>query len=203
MENDSFISLGEVIEKHTSSEELTSFFYTASRYMEMLHNNGLYVTNFDPRHIKTNGESVVFERTNKMTNRIIGDEVKSNIEAFNSFMIGAYINYTNSLLPYVKLKEFYNDVKYSFPAEDEEYFNASINEGKTMYYHQYVDDRKNLIEGMNSSNVNVKVKATTTGVAMSERETYNKQAAFANVLVISAIVCLITLVAVLTYVILK
>lgn len=199
---ENFTSLNEIIEKHTSNEELASFFYIASRYMELLHNNGLYITNFDPRHIKTNGESVVFERTDKMTNRIIGDEVRSNIEAFNSFMIGSYINYTSSLLPYVKLKEFYNDVKYSFPEEDEAYFNESINEGKIMYYHQYVDNRRNFIDGMVTSNVNVKTKTTPAGKFVSERE-YYKQAAFANVLVISAIVCLITLVAVLTYVILK
>ena len=202
MESNEFISLNEVIEKHTSNEELARIFYIASRYMQMLHSNGLYITNFDPKHIKTNGESVVFERTEQMTNRIIGDEVKSNIEAFNSFMIGSYINYINSLLPYTKLKEFYNDVKYSFPEEDEAYFNASINEAKIMYYHQYVDNRRNFIEGMVGSNVNVKTKTTQAGKLVSERE-YYKQAAFANVLVISAIVCLITLVAVLTYVILK
>lgn len=203
MDNNNFESLNSILEKKASNEELASFFYSASKYMELLHKNGLYVTNFDPKHVKTNGTSVIFERTDKMTNRIIGNEVKSNIEALNSLMIGSYMNYTNSLLPYSKLKEYYNEVKYLFPVDDEAYLNASINEDKTFYYHQYVDNRKNVMDGMAHSNVNVKVKATSIGTAMSEKEYYNKQAAFANVLIISAIVCLITLVAVLTYVILK
>lgn len=203
MDNNNFESLNSVLEKKASNEELASFFYSASKYMELLHKNGLYVTNFDPKHVKTNGTSVIFERTDKMTNRIIGNEVKSNIEALNSLMIGSYMNYTNSLLPYSKLKEYYNEVKYLFPVDDEAYLNASINEDKTFYYHQYVDNRKNVMDGMAHSNVNVKVKATSIGTAMSEKEYYNRQAAFANVLIISAIVCLITLVAVLTYVILK
>lgn len=203
MDNNNFESLNSILEKKASNEELASFFYSASKYMELLHKNGLYVTNFDPKHVKTNGTSVIFERTDKMTNRIIGNEVKSNIEALNSLMIGSYMNYTNSLLPYSKLKEYYNEVKYLFPVDDEAYLNASINEDKTFYYHQYVDNRKNVMDGMAHSNVNVKVKATSIGTAMSEKEYYNRQAAFANVLIISAIVCLITLVAVLTYVILK
>lgn len=203
MDNNNFESLNSILEKKASNEELASFFYSASKYMELLHKNGLYVTNFDPKHVKTNGTSVIFERTDKMTNRIIGNEVKSNIEALNSLMIGSYMNYTNSLLPYSKLKEYYNEVKYLFPADDEAYFHASINEDKTLYYHQYVNNRRNVMDGMAHSNVNVRVKATSIGTAMSEKEYYNRQAAFANVLVISAIVCLITLVAVLTYVILK
>ncbi len=203
MNENSFESFDALLKRITNNEELASFFYTASTYMELLHNTGLYITNFDPKHIKTNGKSVVFERTDRRTNRIIGDEVQSNIEAFTSLMVGAYIHYTKSLLPFEQLQRIYKEVKYSFPEEDEGYFDAVINEKQVFYYHQYVDNRKNFIEGNTNLNVRVKSKSTAVGRAMSNREGYNRQAAFANVLVVSAIVCLIALVAVLTYVILK
>ena len=66
----------------------------------------------------------------------------------------------------------------------------------------YIDDLHNFLNGTHASNlnVNVKTKATPMGKAFSEKM---NEVAFANVLIITAMVSLITLVAVLTYVILK
>lgn len=206
MEKNSFESFDALFKQATSNEDLSLLFYTASKYMESLHHTGLYITNFDLKHIKFNGISVVFERTDWITNRIIGDEIRSNIKALTSLMVGAYMNYTKSLLPFEQLKKYYNEIKYIFPAEDENYFDRSINEGQVFYYHKYVDNRRNFLAGnsnMSNTSVYTKSKSTAAGRAMSDNDSYNRQAAFANVLVISSIVCLIALVAVLTYVILK
>lgn len=208
MESNQFSSLEEILLYRNTNEDLSNFFYVASKYMKLLHKNGLYITNFEPKHLKYNEESVVFERTDRITNRIIGDEVKSNIEAFTSLMVGSYINYTSSLLPISKLKEYYPEVKYSFPPQDVEYFNMSLNENKTMYYCDYVDQIKVLGSenfGQNDlKRINIKSLSTPEGRALSEKNvSLSRQAAFANVLIVSAIVCLITIVAVLTYVILK
>lgn len=202
MKNEHFESLQNILENGASNEELASFFYKASKSLEVYHRNGLYVTRFDPRYIKDTGDSVIYDKIDKITNRIVGNEVKSNVEALVSLMVGSYINYTDSLLPYAKLKEFYHDVKYSFPESDEEYFNASINNGQLMYYHTYVDKIKGFTS-LSNNRIQVKSLATPEGKAMSEKENRNRQAAFANVLVFSSIVSLVTIVAVLTYIILK
>ena len=202
MKNEHFESLHDILENGASNEELASFFYKASKSLEVYHKNGLYITRFDPRYIKNTGDSVVYEKIDRITNRIVGNEVKSNVEALVSLMVGSYINYTNSLLPYVKLREFYQDVKYSFPESDEEYFRASIQDGQLMYYHTYVDKIKGFAS-LQNNRIQVKSLATPEGKAMSEKENKKKQAAFANVLVFSSIVSLVTIVAVLTYIILK
>lgn len=205
MDTSNFTSLREVLNTNMDEVDLSNVFYGASKYMALLHKNGLYVTNFNPDHIKTNNNSVVFERVDRMTNRIIGDEVRSNIEAFTSLMVGCYINYTDSLLPMANLKRYYKVINYAFPAEALEYFNESINNGKICYYHEYIDNLRNIKEGTSNalSSSIVKVKSTAVGKLFSENDTSSRQAAFANVLIVSAIVCLIALVAVLTYVILK
>ena len=203
--DNNFETLEDFINKGASNDELASFFYNGSKYLELLHQNGRYATNFNPKHIVSTGKSVIFERTDIITNRIIGDEVKSNIEAYNSLMVGCYINYTKSLLPYSKLREYFNDINYAFREEDKEYFRRSIEEGEIMYYHHYVDNMNKFLSNpnnMSSSRKYVNVKSTPQGRAMSEAEPYS-QAAFANVLIVAAIVCLIMLVAIVTYMILK
>jgi hypothetical protein len=203
LESNNFETLTEVL-KNSDTDSLEEFFYKGSKYLELLHKNDLYVTNFNPDHIKTNGNSVIFERTDKMTNRIVGNEAKSNVEAFTSLMVGAHINYTASLLPFSKIRDYYKEIKYAFSPTVDEYVDKVVNEGQVSYFHDFVDSRNNLMSSMTTnSRVNVKGLSTPQGRAFSEKNENYRQAAFANVLVISAMISLILLVAILTYVILK
>ena len=60
MNENSFESFDALLKRITNNEELASFFYTASTYMELLHNTGLYITNFDPQTYKNEWEKRCF-----------------------------------------------------------------------------------------------------------------------------------------------
>ena len=203
--NNEFRSLSDIVKSKTSNEDLTSFFYKASKYMELLHSNGLYVTDFKFQHVKDTGSGVVFERCDVINNPLVGRQVESNIKEFAEMMVGAYIGYSLPI-PAEKIKKDFKEIQYLFPSADIEYLSTTIYEENEMYYHDYVDRMRNFFSSGNTTSNSValtKSKSTAAGRAFSEKESYKSQAAYANVLIIAGIISLITLVAVLTYIIMR
>lgn len=184
-----------------SKDEITNRLLYLDKALMELHSNGAYVVSNLPDIEIINNEITMSSFNNKwdyLNSGVDPNGDKRNILEMCAIGICAY----NKLTVLYTNKEFISylidnlDVLLEnnrIPKMMQEYYIDVFSRGKVDYLNNFID-RYNELNGNSRTNSVVKTKSTAVGRAFADRE-----AAYAKVLILPAILCLVTLTAIVVY----
>lgn len=177
--------------QHNSSEDVANMHYILDKTLKYIHSKGYYVVDFSFKEILTNGESAQY---NKVTSNDFKDKNKKNqdnVLMLTSLITKVYNGFPVNV-PIQFLKDNFDEYKYVFVDGTEDYFAGVIKDGNVGYYSDYCDLKKS--GDMKKSSQRSLTKSTPVGRMMT-----NDEAAYANVLILPAIITLLFISTVVIY----
>ena len=144
-----FITLNEWLQGYHTSDQLQNLFVNMDIAMKYIHNQGYYISSFALDRVTLLNQSIRQIKFQDLAPLPYDISQKKRIVRDNIFMsavlqVGLYAkclqHFTMNTIP--SLKENFQDFSIFLPPEDVPYYSGIIEKGASVYYSEYVGERK-------------------------------------------------------------
>ena len=184
-------------------EEITNLLISFDHMLELLHNNGLCIYDFNPQKIILYDNKFTYQSFNKVINDIgISDNMKSlniyqlskiGLMAYNNQIVDGRMNQEHFDFIRDNLSNF--NTNGNIPEEIYEYYEEIFINGSISYINDYLVKRQQEQNGQENSITMRKSLSTAVGRAYAKED----DNAFVNILFIPSIIALVYLISLVIY----
>jgi len=187
-----------------NSEELTNVLIQLDNALEYLHNHGFCIYDFEPKKIVLYDKKLKLNSFAGLLNDInvnqnakqvnIYQLCKIGLFAYNGIPVDGNMNMKHYNFLQTYLQEF--NKRGQIPSEIYEYYEDVLLRTNIVYLNDYLVQKKQELNGNQSTNVRRKSKTTSIGTAFA-----NNEAAYVNVLFLPTIITLIYILSLVLFII--
>jgi len=166
-------SLREYLSYANNEQTVVSVFSQLDQQLKLIHQAGYYVPIINSDSIRREGDMFVFNELRPMDDRY--QNVSSNVVGLTKLAVGAFVaTHGNQFYDYTHLdssylKDNFNNIEFIFPVDSgfgDYYRKVLVDEETTEYLSDHISF---LQDGTEVSNARTFVKATSAGMALSDR----------------------------------
>ena len=202
------ITLYDKLEENLGNyEEITKILVSFDHMLELLHNNGLCIYDFNPKKIMLYDDKFNYQSFNRVINDInVADNMKTlniyqlakiGLMAYNNKIVDGKINQDHFDFIQYNIKKFNSNG--NIPEDIYEYYEELFLRLNIMYLNDYLIKKQQELEGNENSIVMKKSLSTAVGRAYVGD---NNDNAFVNILFIPSILVLLYFISLLIYILL-
>jgi len=199
-------TLKDILEENINDkEELTQILISFDHMLEMLHNNGLYVYNFDPSKIIMYEGKFLPQSFNQVVGHIGDDNNRKILDLYQAAKIGL-MAYNNRVVDGNMNQEYFDFIKDNLdqfnqsgviPEEIFEYYGELFQRLNVVYLNKYLIEKRQ--EASANQNANVMRKSLSTEIGRAYVGEENNKA-YVDILFIPSILVLLYFICLLIYI---
>ena len=185
-------------------EEITNLLVSFDHMLELLHNNGLCIYDFNPKKIMLYNEKLTYQSFNGLLNDI---GVSENMKTLNIYQLAkiGLMAYNNQVVDGRMNQEYFDfirdnldkfNVNGKIPEEIMEYYGEIFERLNIIYMNDYLAKKQQEVNGNQNSNVMRKSLATDIGRAYAKED----NSAFVSILFIPSIIALVYIISLFIYI---